>query len=96
MARRRYLVTYDVADDKRRTRIMNTLRDHGDRLQFSVFRCDLSLREVQLLKQTLHALLHHTEDQTLIVDLGPLDTGQGDGIESVGRAYQPEARARII
>ncbi len=96
MARRRYLVTYDIADDKRRVRVMRTLRDHGDRLQYSVFRCDLNAREVQQLKQTLHALIHHIEDQTLIIDLGPLATTRGDGIEAIGRPYQLETSCRII
>ena len=96
MARRRYLVTYDIADDKRRVRVMHTIRDHGDRLQYSVFRCDLNAREVQQLKQTLHTLIHHKDDQTLIIDLGPVDGANGDGIESIGRTYQAEARSRII
>jgi CRISPR-associated endonuclease Cas2 len=44
-SRSRYLVTYDVADDKRRDRVHRTLLDFGDALQFSVFLCDLNERE---------------------------------------------------
>lgn len=96
MARRRYLVTYDVADDKRRAKIMRALEDHGDRLQYSVFRCDLNARELLQLKRTLHELVHHTQDQALIVDLGGTDAESGDGVESIGRPYEAETRARIV
>ncbi|HUT57607.1 MAG TPA: CRISPR-associated endonuclease Cas2, partial [Phycisphaerae bacterium] len=39
--RRRYLVTYDISDDKRRDLVFKTLRDRGDHVQFSVFLCEL-------------------------------------------------------
>ncbi len=32
-----YLVTYDIPDDRRRTRIADLLEDYGARVQFSVF-----------------------------------------------------------
>ncbi len=36
-----YLVSYDIPDDKKRTRMAKTLRDFGDRVQLSVFECIL-------------------------------------------------------
>lgn len=35
----RYLVCYDIPDDRRRTRVAKWLDGFGDRLQFSVFEC---------------------------------------------------------
>jgi len=35
----RYLVTYDIPDTKRRTRLAKILEDFGDRVQYSVFEC---------------------------------------------------------
>jgi CRISPR-associated protein Cas2 len=96
MARHRYLVTYDIADDKRRTKVMKTMRDHGDRLQFSVFRCELDGRELVALRASLSGTIHHADDQVLIVDLGPADSSARDDFEAVGRAYAPEVRARIV
>jgi CRISPR-associated protein Cas2 len=36
-----YLVSYDIPDDKKRTRMAKTLRDFGERVQLSVFECIL-------------------------------------------------------
>ncbi len=40
--RRVYLCTYDVSDDKRRSRLFSLLQDHGDHVQYSVFLCSLT------------------------------------------------------
>ena len=34
-----YIVTYDIPEDKRRTRVAKTLLDFGSRVQYSVFEC---------------------------------------------------------
>ncbi len=36
-----YLISYDVADDGRRHRVMEALKDFGRRVQYSVFECKL-------------------------------------------------------
>lgn len=36
-----YVISYDVADDTRRRRVFEALKDFGRRVQFSVFECDL-------------------------------------------------------
>ena len=46
----RYLVTYDIPDTKRRTRLAKILEDFGDRVQYSVFECILD--DVLLAKMT--------------------------------------------
>ena len=50
----RYLISYDVSDDKRRRRIVEALKDYAHRVQYSVFECDLKEEE-------LHKLLHRVE-----------------------------------
>jgi len=96
--RRRYLITYDIADDKRRDRVFKTLRDRGDHVQFSVFLCELNAREYALLKGELQESVHQREDQVLILDLGsaenPLEIGQG--LECVGSAYCPSQRIVVV
>jgi CRISPR-associated protein Cas2 len=37
----RYVVCYDVVDDRRRNRVADTLKDYGRRVQYSVFVADL-------------------------------------------------------
>jgi CRISPR-associated protein Cas2 len=45
MARRRYLVAYDIRDDRRLRSIAGCMEGYGTRIQYSVFVCDLSDRE---------------------------------------------------
>jgi CRISPR-associated protein Cas2 len=47
--RRRYVISYDISDDKRRTRVFELLLGNGDHVQFSVFLADLSQRELIVL-----------------------------------------------
>jgi len=47
------LVSYDIEDDKTRTRLAHKLLDFGPRVQFSVFEADVSAKELIKLKQML-------------------------------------------
>ena len=40
------LVCYDIPDDRRRTKVMQTLLDFGRRVQYSVFECDLKAKDL--------------------------------------------------
>lgn len=93
----RYLVTYDITSDDRRTQVYKALRGFGDHLQYSVFRCDLSARGRVELVAALHMLIDHDEDQVLVIDLGPVDGRASTCVESIGRPYRnPERRVIIV
>ena len=94
--RRHYLITYDVADDKRRTRIFETLKDHGDHVQFSVFFCELSAMELAQLRTILQPVAHEKEGQIMIVDLGSGHAPLEAGIECLGKPYKPMIRTMIF
>jgi CRISPR-associated protein Cas2 len=70
----------------------------GDAVQYSVFLCDLSEAERQLLRQRLTDLLHLREDRALLVDLGPVDGHQSQAIEVLGRQLDamPEPYKALI
>lgn len=95
-ARRRYLVSYDISDDKRRDRIFKTLKDYGDHAQYSVFFCELSGRELAELRGHLRPYVHHREDQIMILDLGKVENPLEGGLECIGRAYQPQTRVIVV
>ncbi|MFZ4394836.1 MAG: CRISPR-associated endonuclease Cas1 [Kiritimatiellia bacterium] len=86
-----YLVSYDVADDKRRTRVFKLLRDTGDRVQYSVFCCQLNPRELHALKEAVRERLHREEDQTLFLDAGVVDGQRPDPLETPGFAVAKHA-----
>ena len=96
--RNRYIVSYDIADPKRLRRVHRTMRGFGDPLQYSVFRCDLSPSERILLLEALTPLLHHREDQVMLINLGPSDARGLESIETLGKALaqEPERLAVIV
>lgn len=89
MARNLFVVTYDVADPKRLRTVFKTMRGFGDPLQLSVFRCELSEREREILITRLGEIIHHTEDQVLLVDLGPRRGRSKKRIRLLGRSSPP-------
>ena len=56
------VVTYDVPEDKRRTKIHKALKSYGQWMQFSVFECVLTKAEYARLRNRLNALIEPTED----------------------------------
>jgi CRISPR-associated protein Cas2 len=69
-AARRYLVAYDIADDRRRLRVSTKLSGYGDRIQFSVFVVDGRPAKLVRLRAALVRLVDADTDSVLICDLG--------------------------
>jgi CRISPR-associated protein Cas2 len=56
------VVTYDVSEDKRRTKIHKVLKSYGQWMQFSVFECELSETEYARLRSRLSKLIKPEQD----------------------------------
>jgi len=95
-ARRLYLCSYDVADDKRRDKLADLLLDHGERIQYSVFLCELDRREHVGLVAASGSIIHHQEDQLIILDIGPAGLDWPLHLKCVGRIWTPLVRSSII
>ncbi len=65
----RYLIAYDVADDKRRVRAVKRLQNFGRRIQFSVFECDLEAMDYLRMCRKLEAVLDFKQDRLYIYPL---------------------------
>jgi CRISPR-associated protein Cas2 len=63
------VVSYDVPDDRRRTRLAHTLKDFGERVQYSVFECRLDERALQTLRERVTRLIDPKEDSLRIYRL---------------------------
>ncbi|NPV72065.1 MAG: CRISPR-associated endonuclease Cas2 [Firmicutes bacterium] len=72
--RHSYIVSYDICDPKRLRRMHKKMLGFGDRLQLSVFKCDLNDRERVLLEGAVLEIMNQKEDLLMIVDLGPSDS----------------------
>jgi CRISPR-associated protein Cas2 len=51
----RYLVCYDIENDKKRTRLVKILEKYGERVQFSVFEIQLPPSLLKTLRKKLAA-----------------------------------------
>ena len=93
-----YLVSYDVADEKRLRRTYKKMCGFGDPVQYSVFRCELSPTERQLMKASLWEILNWAEDRVMLVDLGPAGARGDDCVEFWGepRVAPPDRVAIIV
>lgn len=91
-----YLVTYDIADEKRWRVIFKMLHGYGEWLQLSVFQCRLTrsrhLERVGGLTQSMSG----TEDHVLIVDLGAAED-VAPKVHSLGkRSFAAIERVSVI
>jgi len=93
--RTRYIVSYDISDQKRLRRVHRTMKGYGDPLQYSVFRCDLSASERVLMIEALSKVINHREDQIMLIDIGPADGRAQYSIETLGRAPNQAHADRI-
>ncbi len=94
--RRLYIISYDVSDSKRLRKVYTIMRGFGDHLQLSVFRADLSPKEKIQMVMKLDQVIHHKEDQVLIIPVGPAGGDLEKEIEALGRTYEPYERGAIV
>ncbi len=90
-----YIVTYDIADERRGRRVFRTMKGYGRWLQLSVFQCRLNRRRRADLGAALDALIKPAEDHVLILDLGPAEAVDLR-VESFGKPFAPVERRAII
>ncbi len=91
-----YLVSYDIADDKRWRKIFKVLKGYGDPVQLSVFLCALTREQKVGLLSNLLSIINQNQDKLLIADLG-LEDGRGDRrLEIFGQKISYGASGPII
>lgn len=57
------VVSYDIPDDRRRTKLAHNLKDFGVRVQYSVFECLLEPAQVDALRSRIGRLIDPAEDR---------------------------------
>ena len=76
-----YIVTYDIPEDRRRTRVAKTLLDFGSRVQYSVFEC---IMDKALLEELFERLSEIAADDDSIRIYG-LCAKCEPGVKIIGR-----------
>ncbi len=56
------IISYDIVQDHRRTKVMKYLKGWGTRVQYSVFECDLDAREFTRVLRELTSLIDRNTD----------------------------------
>ncbi len=91
-----YVVTYDIADQKRWRAVFKLMHGYGEWLQLSVFQCRLSRKRHAELLATLDQIIHHDEDHILMLDVGAAENVR-PRVVSLGKAgFEPVDRKPII
>ena len=97
MARRRYLVMYDIRSEGRLRRVFQVVSSFGDRLQYSVYICDLNPSEFIRLRWDLDDEINPMEDSVAILDMGELSRQATVGLTFLGvQPDLPDSGATII
>jgi CRISPR-associated protein Cas2 len=63
-----YVICYDITDPKRWRGVFKLLNGYGRRLQYSIFRCRLTAKQMERLRWELEKLMTD-EDRLLILGL---------------------------
>ncbi len=92
---RLYIVTYDIADERRWRRVFKIVQGYGQWLQLSVFQCRLTAQRRAALAARLEAVIHGRDDHVLILDLGPADKVD-PRVESLGKTFEAVTRTAIV
>ena len=69
MSKHFVVVAYDISNDRRRTRLYKALLPFGTPVQFSVFECLVTEKELETLKQKVGKLIKPTLDHVRYYDL---------------------------
>jgi CRISPR-associated protein Cas2 len=56
-----YIISYDISNDRIRTKIAKELENFGKRVQYSVFECDISEKQYERLYSRLLHLMGDNE-----------------------------------
>lgn len=56
------VVSYDIPDDKRRTKVMKIVEGYGRRAQYSVFECEIAPAALRQLQERLRDVIDDSED----------------------------------
>ncbi len=80
-----YIVSYDISDRVRWSKVYRTMRGFGEHMQLSVFQCDLAPARKLRMAAALSEIINHEQDQVVIIDMGPSEGREIKEIEAIGR-----------
>lgn len=76
--------------------VYKKMKEFGNRLHFSVFRCDLTRQGRAELIAQLTEIINHDEDRIMIVDLGPVHGDVEERLFFMGSSTEEEPSRQFI
>jgi CRISPR-associated protein Cas2 len=89
----RYLVSYDIADNRRRARLADELLNYGPCLQESLFLADTSEARLDEMRREIDQLIDPLQDSVLLF---PLCDACWRKVEVKGLAVLPEPQSFYV
>lgn len=82
------VISYDIPDDRRRTKVMKLLKNYGMHVQYSVFDCEVKEQTYQKMRGLLEKLISGKEDSVrfYFLDEDAIKKVQVLGVGGVERA----------
>ena len=65
----KYIVCYDIADDRRRQQLVDVMLDYGNRVEESVFECTLEAQLAAKMTDRIRKVVDTEEDKVLVYGL---------------------------
>ncbi|GAB4352120.1 MAG: CRISPR-associated endonuclease Cas2 [Immundisolibacter sp.] len=90
-----YIVTYDIANEKRWRAVFRIMKGYGEWLQLSVFQCRLSPRRHAELIELLTGAINQRQDHVLLMNLGPADKVD-PRVVSLGKTFEALGKEPVI
>lgn len=81
------LISYDISDDQMRTQVSKYLKNHGYRVQKSVFECRLPEKKLQEIHNRLSQMIDPTTDSVRLYRLCKRCLWS---VETLGRGSPPD------
>jgi len=88
-----YIVSYDIEKDSKRNRVAKTLKDFGQRVQYSVFECNTDKKHYLRLKDKLEKIINPKTDSIIFYHLCKRCDGN---IERIGLDKKPFDKTAYI
>ena len=80
------LVTYDTPEEKRRKKFRKICKDYGTWVQYSVYECILTKKQLNKLRKELKSIICETEDSIRYYCLDKMREGDNVIIDGTGEA----------
>lgn len=80
------VITYDIPVDRRRVKLAKILLDYGERVQYSVFECDLSGKQLTDLLAEIEGVMDEEADSVRVYRLCGSCAGL---VRALGQAEPP-------